>query len=577
MVCGSRRQQEGQGKRARRALVASAACAALLAPGAAQAAAPNPCPGTGIAPDAVYTGDFSASQEGAFVMLPFRVPAGQTGVRVKYCHDQPEAPTSAQLRHTLDLGVYEARAGGALWGSGEFRGWSGSGTHDVTVAPNAYSPSIDDEDVTRTDRGYFPRPVGEGEWAVELGLASIVGQDGGDADGKVNWRVEIDWTADPAYASDPYAPAAYDSTPARTTPGWYAGDFHVHAEHSRDARASMRESFDYAFAPASGGGAGLDFVTLSDHNTTSAWGEIGRYQPDYPGSLIIRSDEVTTYRGHANANTGPRWADYRTGPVYERRAGGGLKLLRGPQPASLFFGQTRSAGGTNQINHPTIFPSQVPGFQEACRGCSWDYSDAETGLSLVDAIEVQTGPAGLQQEPQPGPNPFTPLAIDFWEKKLDQGYKIAPVGGSDAHKAGSADSVTESPVGEPTTVVYADELSEAGVKRAVRARHSYMKMFGADLPDLRFEARAPRSKTPAIMGDVVRSKANFLARVIGGAAPVGSYELVVFKDRQPIQVVPVTSSDFSFRFGAQGPGRYRIQAQRGSAVEGLSSPIWLEP
>jgi hypothetical protein len=55
------------------------------------------------------------------------------------------------------------------------------------------------------------------------------------------------------------------------------------------------------------------------------------------------------------------------------------------------------------------------------------------------------------------------------------------------------------------------------------------------------------------------------------------YQLVVFRGREPIHVVPVTSEDFKFRFGAQGAGRYRIQVQRASAVEALASPIWLEP
>jgi len=554
-------------------------CSALLAPASAFAGAPSPCPGAPITPDAVYTGDFSSEREGAFVMLPLSVPAGQKGVRVKYCHDQPEAPTGARLRHTLDLGLYQPGSTAAVWGRAEFRGWSGSGSHDVTVAPNGFSATMDDEDVTRTDRGYLPGPVGAGEWAAELGLASIVGREGGDADGKVNWRVEVDWTDDGAYASDPpYAPTPYDATPANTRAGWYAGDFHVHAEHSRDARASMRDTFDYAFAPASGGGAGLDFLTLSDHNTTSAWGEIGRYQPDYPGKLIVRSGEITTYRGHANNHASATWADYRTGPIYERQADGSLRLLREAQPARLFLEQIRSAGGFTQVNHPTIFPSQVPGFQEVCRGCSWDYTDGETDYSLVDAVEVQTGPAGLEQEPRPGPNPFTPLAIDFWEDKLDKGYKLAAVGGSDSHDAGERSSLTEAPVGEPTTVVFADELSETGIRRAVEARHAYVKMFGAGSPDLRFEARAPAAKTPAIMGDAVASKnASFLARVIGADIGGEPSELVVFKDREPIYVVPVTSADFKFRFGSQGPGRYRIQVQRGTAIEGLTNPIWLAP
>jgi hypothetical protein len=76
-------------------------------------------------------------------------------------------------------------------------------------------------------------------------------------------------------------------------------------------------------------------------------------------------------------------------------------------------------------------------------------------------------------------------------------------------------------------------------------------MFGTDSPDLRFEARAPRSKTPAIMGDVIRSKnASFLARVLG-AEP---YELVVFKDREPIHLVPVTSSRLQIPLRIAGTG-----------------------
>ena len=54
---------------------------------------------------------------------------------------------------------------------------------------------------------------------------------------------------------------------------------HVHAEHSALGDATMTETFDFAFKPLSEGGAGLDFVTLSDYVVPSAWGEIGRYQP----------------------------------------------------------------------------------------------------------------------------------------------------------------------------------------------------------------------------------------------------------------------------------------------------------
>ena len=39
----------------------------------------------------------------------------------------------------------------------------------------------------------------------------------------------------------------------------------------------------------------------------------------------------------------------------------------------------------------------------------------------------------------------------------------------------------------------------------------------------------------------------------------------------------MTGDDFSFDFPEAGPGRYRLQVQRESAIEAVSSPIWVEP
>ena len=273
----------------------------------------------------------------------------------------------------------------------------------------------------------------------------------------------------------------------------------------------MRETFDYAFGPPAdrtscssvpGPGPGLDFITLSDYVTDTGWGEIGRFQSDYPNKLIIRSSEIITYRGHANNHASVTYVDYRTGPVYERLADETLELERRTRPASALFDAIHAGGGFTQINHPTIFPSAVPGFDFICRGCPWDYTDAETDYTKVDAVEIATGPAGLEQDPNPGPNPFTPLAIQFWEHAIDangpNSNKIAAVGSSDSHKAGRANDLPDipsSPVGQATTVVYADELSEQGIQRGVEAGHTYVKLWGNDGPDLRFERcrPAPRS------------------------------------------------------------------------------------
>jgi hypothetical protein len=545
----------------------------------ARASVAEPCPGDPIAPTRVIRGDFGSELQGSQVLVPFDVPAGTTAVRVKYCHDQPEAPTSAVAGHTLDLGLYEPpRRPGALYGPAEFRGWGGSSHPDVTVSPQGFSSEEEYRERPRghvpgrTTRGFLPGPARAGRWAVELGLAGIAGRELGDTDGRVSWRVEIELASDPAFARVPYVPAPYRSAPARRGAGWYAGDMHVHAEHSALGDATMTEVFDHAFRPRSRGGAGLDFVTLSDYVTSSAWGEIGRHQPRYPRNLIARSAEVITYRGHANNHASATYVDHRTGPIYERSDAGELTLRRPARGAAGIMHGIRRAGGFTQINHPTIFPSENPIFALLCRGCPWDFPPEETGYASVDAIEVATGPAGSLEQ---GPSPFVVTAIDFYERALAMGHRIAAVGSSDSHHAGrTPDPVTQRPVGSATTVVRAPELSEAGVQCGVEAGHTYVKLFGPGDPDLRLDATATGlAGRRAIMGDTLRAPAgDFTARVIGGER----HQLLVMRNGRPFRTAPVVGGDFRFRFRAGEPGRYRLQLQRSSAIIGVTTPIWLE-
>ena len=71
---------------------------------------------------------------------------------------------------------------------------------------------------------------------------------------------------DPALTREAYAPPPVDTTPVKREAGWYRGDFHVHSEHS--LAAPYAATFDYAFTPG-GGRPDLDFVSLTEHNTTA--------------------------------------------------------------------------------------------------------------------------------------------------------------------------------------------------------------------------------------------------------------------------------------------------------------------
>jgi hypothetical protein len=536
---------------------------------------PDGCPGDPIQPTRIMTGQFGVDLQGSYVMVPFEVPDGTTAVRVKYCWDDPEGGSQ---RHTIDLGLWDARPANETWGPKQFRGWGGSSHPDVTVSRQGFSSEAEylarprGHVPGRTTRGFIPGRLRPGIWAAELGVGGVVTQADGDADGTVRWRVEIELSRDRAFDADRYRPARFDGRAARREPGWYAGDMHVHAEHSALGDATMSEVFDYAFRRLADGGAGLDFLMLSDYVSRSAWGEIGRYQQRFPGKLVARSTEIITYQGHANNHVSVQYVDHRTGPVYERAPDGALTLLRAASTPAEIFREVHRAGGFTQINHPTIFPSSVPGFRLFCRGCPWDYDAAETGFESVDAIEIQTGPTDIGGRL----NPFTREAIAFWERALATGAHVAAVGSSDSHRAGRTENAAQSPVGKPATVLYARRLSEHEIRRAVQEGHTYVKLLGNAGPDVRLEGRA--GKRRAIMGDTLRGGvAEFTVQVLNASVSSQPRTLFVVKDGEPFRQFAVTAESATFAFAADGPGRYRLQLERGPLIEAVSSPIYLEP
>ncbi len=163
---------------------------------------------------------------------------------------------------------------------------------------------------------------------------------------------------------------------------------------------------------------------------------------------MIPGTEVTTYHGHYNSIGSSAFPDFRGGPVIDQT---GTQLAPTVLPASQLRA-LEAGGGWTQVNHPTIFP----GAPTLCRGCPWDWTDAETDYSHVDAIELQTGPADIGTSQ----NPFTKTAIAFYEARLAQGFHIAAVGSSDSHQADKTD-ITTAPIGRATTVVHAAELSQS--------------------------------------------------------------------------------------------------------------------
>jgi hypothetical protein len=528
------------------------------------------CGGDDITPTRIVQGQFPFELMGSYVMLPFEVPEGTTQVRVKYCWEPKDGPSAPS--HTVDLGIWSARAGEAPWGEAQFRGWGGSSHPDVAISAQGFSTEQEyrDEprryDPGRTTRGFLPGAIEPGTWAVELGVGAVVSQAEGDEDGLTDWRVEIELSSDPAFAADPYAPATYDATPANDAPDWYAGDLHVHGEHSALGNATMTDVFDYAFAPI-GDGAGLDFISLTDYVTSSGWGEIGRYQAAHPGKLIVRGTEIITYHGHCMNHASAHYVDHRTGPVYELAGDGTLTTLRAYRPPADIFAEVEANGGFTQINHPTHCPSTSAYCRRNCRGCPWDYDAADTGYADVDGIEVQSGSLFMYTL-------WTATALQFWEAALAAGNGIAAIGVSDSHTAGVVEDAQGAPIGDATTVVYAPSLSEAGIEAGVRAGHTYVKLFGNDGPDLRLAGHGDHGGT-GIMGDTVPGPgADLTATVLNMDLAAPTHALVLVQDGVEVESVDVDPPGGEHVFRAGTEGRYRVQLEQpDGTIVALTSPL----
>lgn len=525
------------------------------------------CPGDPITPTLVVTGAFPQARIGDYFMLPFEVPAGTTQIRVKYCWEGGG--------NTVDLGLWQARDGAEPWGPDQFRGWGGSSHPDVSVTPQGFSSEAEyladpkGHVPGRTTRGFLPGPLPAGTWAAELGVGFVVDDTGKGGDGQADFRVEIELSSDPAFDDEPYQPAPYDDTPASLEPGWYLGDLHVHAEHSNLGAATMTETFDYAFGPRSEGKAGLDFIALSDYVTPSAWGEIGRYQGDHPGKVIIRSSETITYQGHANQHRSLRYLDHRIGgPVWELDpVSGALTLLRADRTPADLFAEIEAAGGLAQINHARSCPSYVSFCPQMCRGCPWDYTPAQSDYPRVQAIEVPSGSETTFLM-------FGALATEFWEDRLAEGLRIAVVGVSDSHQAGTDDpmDLLDTPVGNASTVVYAEELSESGILAGIRAGHTYAKLTAAGA-DLRFSVTGDQGST-GIMGDAIpEPSASLHAEVLNVPAGATDHLLRLYHDGEVVEEVPVPPAGLEQDWRAEAPGLYRIEVRNATTMQAMSSSI----
>ena len=338
----------------------------------------------------------------------------------------PAGTVEIQITHS-DGSSYDILDWG-VWSPEGFRGWAGGLTDDAIIG------------VDQSSRSYLPGPITPGTWRISVGKAKL------DADGG-HYSIDVVCRDNATLPVQPKA--AFDPVVLSSEARWYKGDFHVHSIQSGDATATFDQITTLAKM------RGLDFVNLSDHNTFSQHALVAAIQPMRPDFLFLRGAEITTYSGHGNSVGTSSYVEHRLG--YNGRDIAGIT------------GDVAAQGGVFIVNHPVL------DLGSECIGCQWGHRD-DTPWDQVAAMELITGNFDI------GVQAFVPRVITLWDDLLDQGHRIAVVGGSDDHRAGMDMGPTSSPIGSPTTLVYAENLSEAAIVDAIRKGRTIVQLSGPDDP-----------------------------------------------------------------------------------------------
>ena len=439
--------------------------------------------------------------------------------------DVPAGTKEIEIRHDdesdaniLDWGLYDQDG---------YRGWGGGTTEPIVIGELAAS------------RAYVPGPIKPGTWRVIVGKAKVVAS-------PAVYHVEIDFRTAPTLTPVPRKPYQVVA-PRKTELRYYAGDFHVHSLESTDAKPTLAANIALAKSQ------GLDFIEMSDHNTITQMDFFDDLQAQEPAFLLIPGIEFTTYMGHANAIGATKWVDHKIG-----------------QPGVTIEGaadQINGQGAILSINHPVL------DIGDLCIGCAWKH---QLDPTKVGGVEIGTG--GLSK----GAALFSAKAIAFWDAILDKGIKIPAMGGSDDHRAGVSDGNVESPIGSPTTLVRATELSVAGIMAGVRKGATVVKLEGPSDPMCELEAAVAKGGGDAIAfpGDTLGVRSVVLrARVTGGVAGE-SHQVRLVKNGVPFgDAVDVTGDPFVFETivpaPAAGEDRWRAEVLLEGAPLTVTSHVWL--
>jgi hypothetical protein len=439
-------------------------------------------------PDLVLRGVITHADNHSYRDVPFTVPADITRLTIDFSY------TTRDQHTTIDLGLFDGE---------RFRGWSGGNKATFTISETDATPS------------YLPGPLRPGTWKLVLGIPNI----------REKIRCEFRANVYFSRADSPVPLSPFSAAPSNVATGWYRGDLHMHTGHSDGSCKNQSGKhvpcplFKSAEAAAA---RGLDFIAVTDHNTTSQYDAERELQLYFDRLLFLAGREITTFEGHANVFGPTRFIDFR---------------LSGPQVpnVSALLKEVHGLHGLISINHPAD-PSG-----EACMGCGWTAPD--TDFAHIDAIEAVNG--GDTDTPLSG--------IHFWEERLNEGFRLTGIGGSDNHHADLEN--TPSSVGHPTTVIFAKQLSQSAILDGIRAGRVFIDVEGSRDRILDFSATL--GQMHAYMGERLTAPLGSVIRFSIHAVHAGGAHVEVIEDGHTITSLPdpvLTQEDEVKTFEWNGDG-----------------------
>ncbi|MGQ9681526.1 MAG: CehA/McbA family metallohydrolase [Anaerolineae bacterium] len=445
---------------------------------------------------------FRPEQAGEYVLLPFEVPTGAARLHVSYAYDCPTATfPGAPPGNALDLGLFDARGAGlGMWEG--FRGWSGTAREQFIITPVEATP------------GYLPGPLPPGLWHVLLGLYKL-------APGGCN--VEVTVHIEHGSVPEPQ-PLHWFAPPRQRGLRWYRGDLHCHSHHS-EAAGTLAELC------AAAREQGLDFLAVTEHNTTSHHRLLGEFHTtDF---LPIAGQEVTTYLGHACVWGATHWIDFRA---------------RSDADLARIIQWAHGARGLISANHPKT------------NGPPWEFGT----FAGLDCLEVWGGPWFLSN--------YQSLAV--WDGLLRSGQRIVGVGGSDEHQPTAPDSPLLSRIGRPTTWVYAPALEAGAILGAIQAGHVAISA-GPQGPHLTCEAWA--GDAHALMGDSLAVAAGDEVRIRGSVLGAEGLDLRLVGAEGLLALLPISSDEFTYEHSVrvERPTYVRTEVAAPIAPEDAHEPAAL--